>query len=129
MARQFWFRPMNEEALAARGWSDLFNRVFSDLGLRFSAADGPVASVLRPVPSPAPAEIADRIPAAGATPAPVPVLPAFLLVPAGDALAVFGPAADQPGAGVAVRGGPPGGSLGRDGPGAFGSAALGYVVL
>lgn len=130
---------MNEEAQAARGWSDLFNRVFSDLGLRFTAADGPAPSVSRPAPTPAPAEIADRIPAAagfeltptaGATPAPVPVLPAFLLVPAGDALAVFGPAADQPGAAVAIMGGPLEGSLGRDGgPGAFGSGALGYLVL
>ena len=135
MARQFWFRPMNAEALAARGWSDLFNRVFSDLGLR---SDGPVASVSRPVPSPAPAEIADRmasaagfelIPTPGATPAPAPVLPAFPLAPASDSLASFGLVAGQPGAGVAVMGGPPEGSLGRgSGPGAFGGA-LGYVVL
>jgi len=140
MARQFWFRSMNEEALAARGWSDLFNRVFSDLGLRFSVADRPVASVSRPVPSPAPAEIADSIaaeaaagfeliPTPGATPTPTPALPTFPLAPASDSLASFGPVAGQPGAAVAVMGGPPGGSLGRDGPGAFGSAALGYLVL
>lgn len=129
---------MNEEAQAARGWSDLFNRVFSDLGLRSSVAAGPVASALRPVPSPAPAEIADRsaaaagfelIPISGATPAPLPVLPAFPLAPASDSFASFGPTADQPGAGVAVMGGPPDGSLGRDGPGALGSGRAGYVVL
>jgi hypothetical protein len=116
MARQFWFRSMNEEAQAARGWSDLFNRVFSDLGLRFSVDDGSVPPGSRP----APAEIADRMASAAG----------FELIPApGVSLASFGPGAGQPGAAVAVMGGPLDGSLGRDGPGAFGSAALGYVVL
>jgi hypothetical protein len=130
MARQFWFRPMNEEAQAARGWSDLFNRIFSDLGPRFSVGGGSVPSGSRPVS----AEIADLIPAAagfeltptpGATPTPAPVLPAFPLAPASDPLTSFGPVAGQPGAAVAVMGGPPGGSLGNGG----GPGALGYVVL
>src|SRR5688572_21240910 len=116
MARQFWFRPMSAEAQSNGGWSDAFNRLFSDLGLRFNVADRIAAQAAF-----------ELIPTPGATLTPMPVLPAFPLSPTSDSRVSFGLAAGQPGAAVAVMGGAPQGSFGRGG--ASGPAPLGYAIL
>ena len=124
---------MNEEAQAERGWSDLFNRVFNDLGLRFSVADGLSLVVSRSTPS----EISDRNPAsAGFDLIPTggvalgPVLAGLSIIPAGDLLAAIGAAAGQPGTGEAASAGPAQASLSRGpGSGNFAPGSLGLVML